>query len=284
MDTTNIFTVTPMSHNVNLKAGDTYEGTLTVANPANASQDFYYKVEVSPYAVVGDDYRADFGTVSTRSEIAKWIKIDEPTGVLKPNETRKVKFTINVPETAPAGGQYAALMVSSNNEEAADDGVSINSVFEMASIIYAQIEGETIRDGEMKEISIPGFVTTVPIKVGAMLTNNGNSHEVARIALEVKSFFSAQPIYPQPGEDGIINEVIMPDTSRYVTRDITGISPLGVYEVTQTINYLGENYQVKQTVIACPIWFMALVLFTLTAIAIAIVARVKKRRVNRKVF
>jgi hypothetical protein len=96
--------------------------------------------------------------------------------------------------------------------------------------------------------------------------------------------FSSQPLYPQPGDSGVINEVIMPETSRYVTRDITGISPLGVYEVTQTISYLGQSYQTSQTVISCPIWFMALSIITIIAIVLAIVTRVKRHHLKRKVF
>ena len=284
MDTNNAFTITPMSRNIELKAGEKYDGTLTIANPADAKQDFYYKVTVSPYAVAGDDYKADFATSSSRSQIVNWIKIEEPTGVLKPNESIKLKYTIEVPETAPAGGQYAALMVSANDEINAEGGTTINNVIEMASIIYADIDGETVRDGEMNEMTIPGFVTTVPIKVGARLTNNGNTHEVATIDLEVKSLFSSTPIYPAADENSAIAEVIMPGTSRYVTRDISNISPLGIYEVTQSISYLGENYQIKQTVIACPIWFMALVAVTVGAIITLIIARVKKKRSGRKVF
>lgn len=284
MDTTNIFTVTPMSFNVSLDSGEIYEDKLIIANPANATENFNYKVEISPYAVVGEEYTANFSDDSSRSQIAEWIVVENPTGVLKPNETAEIKFKIKVPEYAPSGGQYAALLISSNNENGTNSGVAVNNVFEMASIIYANIGGETVRSGEVKENNIPGFVTSAPITVSAMLTNEGNVHEVARIGLEVKNFFSSQLIYPQPGDSGIINEVIMPESTRFVTRDITGISSLGVYEVTQTINYLGQNHQITQTVVSCPIWFMALSIITIIAIILAIVTRVKKHHLKRKVF
>ena len=44
MDSSNIFTVTPMSQQIELEAGQTYVGYVTVANPANASADFNYQV------------------------------------------------------------------------------------------------------------------------------------------------------------------------------------------------------------------------------------------------
>ena len=278
MDITNIFTVTPMSHNVELAAGETYTGTVMIVNPADATQDFHYKVTVAPYAVVDDEYTADFATQSQRTQIADWITLDEPTGVIEPNGVKKVNFTITVPETAPAGGQYAALMVSANTDTEASEGVAVNNVFEMASVVYAHIDGETVRDGAVLENNVPGFVTAMPIRVGAMLENNGNSHEIAQISLEVTSIFSATPIYPKEGESGVVNEVIMPETSHYATRDITGLSPLGIYTVTQTIDYIGEQSQVKQVVVACPIWFMALMMITISAIVATIVKRARKRR------
>ena len=284
MDTTNIFTVTPMSQTIELEAGQVYTGSITVANPANAANDFHYKVEVSPYSVIGEEYAADLATMSDRSQIVSWTKIENATGVLKPNETAEVRFTITVPETAPSGGQYAALMVSSENNNISGNGLTINNIFEMASIIYAKVAGETVRGGEVSEINIPGFITGMPISTGAVIKNEGNSHETARIALEVKSFFSATPLYPAPGEDGVLTEIIMPDTTRYITREIDGVSPLGIYEIKETINYLGQNTTFSQTVISCPIWFMALVFVTVMAIIVAIVRSIRAHRIKHKVF
>ena len=169
MDTTNIFTVTPMNQSLDLEAGKTYTGSIIVANPANAAEDFYYKVSISPYSVIGNDYKVDLVATSGRSEITNWIKIENPKGVLKPNETTEVKYTIKVPETAPAGGQYAALTVSSDKNATASNGLAVNNVFEMASIIYAKVAGDTVRAGEVTEIATPGFITGMPITTTATI-------------------------------------------------------------------------------------------------------------------
>ena len=284
MDTTNVFTITPMNQDFELEAGQVYTGSILVSNPSTAANDFHYKVTVSPYSVIGEEYAADLETFSNRSQIVDWIKVDNPTGVLKPNETAEVKFTITVPESAPAGGQYAALMVGSDNDTVVSEGLSINNVFEMASLVYAKVAGETVHAGEVSEITIPGFVASTPIAASALITNDGNVHETARIALEVRSAFSSTPIYPAPGESGVLTEVIMPESTRYITRNIDGISPLGIYNITETINYLGQNTTFSQTVLVCPIWFMVLSIVTITAVAVAIVRNIKFRRLKRKVF
>lgn len=284
MDNSNMFTVTPMSKRIELNAGDVYEGDIIVANPANAKEDFYYKVGVSAYNVVGEEYSADFLTETERSQIVDWITIDNPTGMLHPNESVKVHYKVTVPETAPAGGQYAAFMISSNAEASPDNNIAINNIFEMASILYAKIEGDTIREGEILGSSIPGFVTEMPVVASATFKNDGNVHEVARIALEVRNVLSPGIIYPGPGETGAIEEIIMPGTTRYVTRNIDNVSSLGVYEITQTINYMGESEVLHKVVVSCPIWFMVLVLITVASIIASIVSMAKKRRARKQVF
>lgn len=278
MDSSNIFTVTPMSQQIELEAGQTYVGYVTVANPANASADFKYQVNVSPYSVINEEYTADLMSQTDRSQISKWITIPEPTGVLKPNESRDVEFVVNVPENAPAGGQYATIMISSAPQSTSNDGVNVKNIFEIASIVYAKVEGETTYAGEILDNNIPGFATTIPIQVSTTIRNDSNVHETARISLEVKSFFAASPIYPKAGESGTVQEIIMPETTRYFTRDIDGIAPLGIYEVTQTVNFLNNSSINRQTVVVCPIWFMALVIVSVAAIIVAIVKAIKTHR------
>ena len=60
MDGGNMFMVTPMSQRVALDAGSTYGGYITIANPSNATEDFHYKVVVSSYNVLDEQYTADF--------------------------------------------------------------------------------------------------------------------------------------------------------------------------------------------------------------------------------
>lgn len=284
MNNINVFTVSPMSYNIELAPGQEYINEIVVANPANATQDFNYKIEVSPYAVMGEGYDANFLAETGQTQITEWITIQNPVGVLKPNETARVSFTIKVPETASPGGQYAALLVSSDPGLNNSGDVMVNSVFEMASVIYAKVDGEVVHEGKIVDNIIPGFVTTTPIQVGATLTNSGNVHEIAEVGLEVKSLTSSTIIYPQPGDSGIISEIIMPGTSRYLTRDIVDISPLGIYEVTQTINYLGDNSKIKQTVMVCPVWFMSLLAVTIIILIVSIVYKIKVYRKRRRVL
>lgn len=276
------FTLTPMNQDIELTPGETYTGSITVVNPADATSDFAYKVSVTPFSVVGEEYNIDLATEYNRSLITKWITIDEPTGTLKPNETRQVEFTINVPENAPAGGQYASLAVTADNDAASDNGLAVQSVLEMASIVYAKVDGETVHGGQILENNIPGFSAATPVTLTALIQNTGNVHDYANYTITVSDFFTGQVILPTEENDGHYAEVIMPESTYYSQREISNLPAVGVVKVSQTIRFNGEVSVAESNIIICPIWFMVLVIATLLALITTIVLLIKKHRKHKK--
>ena len=282
----NMFTVLPMNQRISLKAGETYEGTISVVNPVDATENFKYKAEVTPYGVTVQDHADYLINLTDDSEyttISKWIEIKEPTGEVKPNETKEIHFVIKVPENAPPGGQYATISISSDNDSNTSEGVAVQNVFEMASIIYATVEGEVQHDGEILENNVPGFVVNTPARLTALISNHGNIHEDATFVITVSDFFTGRVILPTEEEDGYYSEIVMPGTTRFIERDVNNLPALGVVKVNQTIYYQGESSVVEKNIIICPIWFMALVVATIAAIVATIVHLVKKHRKKRVV-
>ena len=282
MDEQHIFTLTPMNQDIDLEAGQTYSGSITVVNPSDATTDFSYKVSVSPFNMVGEEYTVDLATEYNRSMITKWITIENSSGTLKPNESGEIKFTIKVPEDAPAGGQYAAIIVTSDNASSGDEGLSVQSVLEMASIIYGRVAGETTHGGEILENKIPSFAVTTPVVLEAKIRNDGNVHDYANYTITVTDFFTGNVILPTEENDGHYSEVIMPESTYHSQREINNLPAVGVVKVTQTIRFNGVPATAESTIIICPIWFMALILLTISAIVATIVAIVKKNRKRKK--
>ncbi len=278
----NIFTIMPMSQRFTLEPGKTYTGYITVVNPADATSDFNYKVSITPYGVVGTEYEADLVTTTNHTEITKWIKIPEPTGKVAPNGTKKVEFTITVPENAAAGGQYATISVGSNNAASQSSGVAVQNVFEMASIIYGEVTGETVRKGEILENNIPGFSAVSPLTVSALISNEGNIHENATFIIKVSNFFTGDVILPTEDNDGEYSELIMPESERYITREINNLPVLGAVKINQTIYYRGSSSTEEKVVILCPIWFLILAIFVFLGIIAVIVSLVMKHHKRKQ--
>lgn len=262
----NQFSVSPMISKIELKAGETYTGKITVANPAAATDDFYFKISLSPYSVSGTNYTPDFETISDWSRIVNWMVAQPASGVLKPNETADIEYTITVPSDAPGGGQYAMIGVSSNPPLNAKENGTVQNVFEMASLIYAKIDGETRHEGKILKNEIPGFVSDGAPKTKIAVENTGNVHESAYTALSVKNILTGQELYPNSDSEGTLESMIMPETTREMIRDLDMVSGIGVFEVKQTITYLGEESAISTIMVVCPIWFIVLVAATFVSI------------------
>lgn len=272
----NSFVVTPMSQDFNLEPGQTYTGTITVANPGRSKDDFAYKISVAPYSVLGEKYDADLATMSNHSMIVDWIKVEKPSGILKPNENAEINFTITVPETAPAGGQYASLLITEDVNSAANQNIKVNSIFEIASLVYANVAGEIVREGEILENNIPGFVLSTPINIEALITNTGNVHQTATIALEAKNLITGEIILPTDGNTRRYVETIMPDTTRQTSYDLVDLPVVGIVRVSQTIYYNGTSSVEMKDILICPVWFIVASFIVVCGIVFGVIFGLKK--------
>ena len=278
-----MFSVTPMGQEFDLELGKIYTGKITIMNSSEAESDFNYQVSVAPYGVIGEGYDVDLATKSNHSMMAEWININSPTGTLKPGEQREVEFTISVPESAPAGGQYASILVTENNQNH-NGGSAINGVFEIASLVYASVAGETYHNGEILENNVPGFVIATPISVGALLINNGNVHESAITLLQVKNLITGETILSKDQNGGRYSEVIIPETTRRTDYKIDNLPVVGVVEVTQTVYYGGETSIETKNVLICPLWFMTVIAIFIGAVISVVTIKAKKRKNKKSVI
>lgn len=279
-NSSNTFTILPMGRDVSLKAGEQVTGSITVLNQQGSKDPFTYKVTVVPYGVVGEEYDADLVTSTEQTQLAKWITIENPTGTIAPNESVEVNYTINVPENAPGGGQYAAIIVGSDNNS--ESSSLVEYVYEMASIVYGKVAGKTVHDGAITSHSVPAFSTVPEVAITAQIENNGNVHEYAKVDLTVTNFFSGEEIASTEEAETKIAEVIMPYTRRQLINNLENLPSLGVITVKESISYLGENSTIEQHVIICPLWFLLLASCAIISIIAAIVVRIRKshRKLN----
>ena len=262
----NSFTVSPMIQKISLKAGETYNGYITVSNPVSATEDFSFKVSLAPYSVSNDNYKVDFEHMSDWSRIVEWTELDTTKGTLKPNDKARISFTINVPEDAPAGGQYLMLAVSSDDTISGTSSASIKNIYEMGSLVFAEIEGETKREGLVQENYVPGFVATGVPSTQITLKNDGNVHETAKTKIQIKNLLTGENYNLTNDGENTYETIVMPGTTRTVTRELENLPQVGIFEVTQSVSYLDSDSGTVVTMVICPIWFMALVLGVIISI------------------
>lgn len=284
------FAVTPMNQKIIITPGGSYQSSFKVVNPSNSSVDIDYEIKLSNF-YVDENHSVVFEEVGDTGKILDWITIDShKAGNLKPSESATIAFTVNVPEDAAAGGQYAAFVVtaeaaSDENErqEQQDEGnrnMAIKEVKAISHLLYAEVAGNTLRQGEVLEASVPSFLLSGDISGNSSVKNTGNVHGTAKYTLQVFPLFSNEEIYTN--EENPSEREILPDRTLYSESVWANTPAMGIFNVVYTVEFEGVTTQVKKMVIKCPVWLLFIIIFGIIAIIIWLFLMAKKRRTARR--
>ena len=273
-----ILVVSPTSQRMNIVAGESFRAKVHVSNPIDGSEILRWRVSVEPYSVINEEYDADLGTMTDHTQIVDWISFDKTEGEVARNSSEDIYFTITVPPDAPAGGQYCIIAVQNVPNEAKNmnNGISISDTIEIASVVYANVAGQTERTGEILDNYVPTFSFSSPYQMTATIQNTGNVHQDARFTIEARSLFSDEIIYSTTEEPE--TELIMPDSTRLAVHYWQDSPRLGIFKVSQTVTFLGKTSVSERYVFICPWWFLLLVIAVIAAIVVEIIFAVKKHK------
>lgn len=276
--------VSPMSESIILSPGEHYDGYFKVSNPNDAKANLDFATSVGSFSQgkdekTGDDYGSvDIESVSAYNQIKDWVTVVTESGSVAPNETAQVHYTIDVPKDAPAGGQYATIIVRDNSDENQEgEGISIVENRQIAYIIYAEIAGETREEGLISQNSIPAFILNGKLTASSLVRNNGNTHTNAEYTLQVWPLFSDEEICTN--EESSEKSLVMPETERYHAQTCD-LPMVGIFKAKQTASIFGESSVAEKMVVACPIWLLVLILIAICAIVVWLISRSKKRKNN----
>ena len=287
-----IFTVSPMDEKIVLNPGDEYSSSLEIFIPDKYENDIKYNVEIAPY-FVDENYNNDFNnTYGTNNELVKWISFDTPEkGRLSPGQKATIVYTINVPEDAAGGGQYASVLVSADSwqdtEESIDNGdnsdvvgAALREEKKIAHTIYAEITGDITRQGEIVETNVSGFLLSGNIFGSSMIKNTGNVHGDAKYTLQVFPLFSDEEIYTN--EEQPQDRTILPDRTLYNETAWANTPAMGIFNVIYTVEFEGVTTQVSKMVIKCPVWLLFIIIFGIITLIIWFFLIAKKRRGTKR--
>ena len=143
---------------------------------------FSYEASVTPYSVVNENYDPDYVRESSQTQITKWVTFEQTTGELLPGDMHKINYIINVPRNAPGGGQYAALMAET--ADSGQEGATLQTISRVGMLLYASVEGETIKEGEVMDLKIDKLLLNPPLAF-RFSENTGNVDFNTTMRMEV---------------------------------------------------------------------------------------------------
>jgi hypothetical protein len=270
-------TVSPMYQKTVLVPGQTKHITFILANPSNSGQDLEYELELKPFSVDNEN-SVSFTAKEDFSQIVDWITIDHTEGILKPNGRREIALTVEVPENAPAGGQYAAIIVRAKND--VKEGQFINSIYEMAHLIYAEVAGETIHQGGIERMDVPSFLFSGDITGGVSVKNSGNVHAQVKQILKVYPLVGSEELFTN--EESPQENLVMPDATRYTNIAWEQTPSIGIFRVNYIAEFEGVKNELEKIVIICPLWLLIVILLLIAIIVFRIITSSKSSKKAKK--
>ena len=269
------FSVSPMFQNASLVPGETYHGTFKVTNPNTNKNDFHYKLTIQPFSH-SEANEAVFENNGDYNQITNWIKLESDEGVIEANSTEEIRFSIETPSDAPAGGQYVAIMVSSAENNSVAGAVNLDTKYQISHLIYADVAGETVRKGEINDVNVPGFLFKGNISGSSKITNKGNVHSRATQTLQIFPLFSEEEVYTN--EENPESVFIMPESTRLSSAEWDQTPSIGIFHVIYNVEFEGVNQKVDKMVIVCPLWL----LFILAVIIFLIIFKILSGKKEKK--
>lgn len=271
-----VMVVSPMNQKIILTPGESKTMSLKISNPNTAKNELHYSVSVGSF---GYDSNDNIDTTSTTSynQMMDWIELGADSGVVQPNESTTVSFTINVPENTPAGGQYATILIQDDTSiySSGNSNVSIENIVQMASIIYAEVAGKTVDTGQILENDIPSISFTNQLEATSLVKNTGNVHTDAKYTFQVWPLLSDEEICTNE-EDSETN-LIMPGMERYYTQTCT-VPLVGIFRAKQTVKIFGEESIIEKTIFVCPLWLLFIIIFAIAALIIWLIFHARTRK------
>lgn len=272
--------MSPMNQRILLMPGQTYQGGFIIGNSAHAQEDLHYTSSIAPFflrQMEDGQYNyneADNTTKTDMNLIVDWTTIDNPTGVVPPNGNKTISFTINVPEDAPAGGQYMEIQVREDRSNYTSP-TGVNEIVQMAHVIYAEVAGESRKEGVVLENNIPSFLLNSNLEATSRIRNNGNVHTDAKVVLQVWPLFSDEEICTNEEEAGTV--FVMPGTERLHSEKCE-LPAFGIFRAKQTVTIFGETSEVEKMVIVCPLWMIFIILFVVILVVMWLITKSRKRK------
>lgn len=257
-----VIEIRPVSQSITLVPGQVYQGEIDVKNIGRLP--FSFHMLSKPYSVSGDNYDPDYTTETDFTRLRNWITFSQNEFEIQPDETAKVGFTITVPEDVPSGSQYAALIAEL--KDYSDEHATFKQINQLASLLYARIDGGNIHEsGEVIEQKLPRIVLGGDFSATETVKNTGNVDFTVTHVLSVTDFFTGKEVFGAESRDnegnlvGKVRQMIFPGTKRSNTIVWENAPKLGVFRVTQTVEFLGETKTYEQLIFVVPFWLLALV-------------------------
>lgn len=103
--------------------------------------------------------------------VKDWIIVENETLFFRPGESKKIKFTVNIPDAARVGSHYGAVIFNVKS----DIVNNIKIAGQVGVHLLINVKGDTVARGKLNYFNVP-FLTTGDVVYSSKFKNIGNVH------------------------------------------------------------------------------------------------------------
>jgi hypothetical protein len=167
--------ISPLIRDIQIEPGSSWEGEVEVYNSNN--RPLRFKLSTLNFKGRGEGYAQFIQEIDTEGEflLTNWIKLNNDDFLISANGSKKVSFKISIPEYAPPGGMYAAIIAEAKEPGEERGGVVVSPG--VSSLMLVSIGGDYIENLNIIDFSTPDlFYDQKEIPFTVKLRNMGNVH------------------------------------------------------------------------------------------------------------
>lgn len=237
--------ISPTLFEMSASPGQEWQSTLKIIN-SNA-----YELRISPSVVnfspQGEGGQGRFTPVlsaeSAGQSFAEWISIEDAVIVIPPEQTVQVPFSIQVPEDAPPGGHYAAILIGTKSEKGPEGETKVETSQVVSSLVFLRVAGDIFEQGSIREFtSLRSIYESPEVKFDLRFENKGNVHLQPRGDIKILNMWGQERGIVPINKQSLFGNVL-PESIRKFTFTWSGewsLADIGRYTAIATLAY-GEN-------------------------------------------
>lgn len=186
--------LTPPLIQLSLSPGETWKSTLKVINTNEYDLPLY--ANIAFLEANGDEGQSKFTPVlegDTNNSLANWIKVDKSTFEISREKSYELPFTITIPEDAPPGGHYAAIIVGSQPLNEKNEGPTISVSSSISSLLFLRVAGDVVEQADIREFTTDqNFYSKPNVNFTLRFENKGNVHVQPQGEIAVTNMWGKQ--------------------------------------------------------------------------------------------
>jgi hypothetical protein len=245
--------VSPPTSSIDVAAGQTYKKKISLDNISDFTRSV--TVETHNFAANGEDGEARLTQEQGSYSLREWIKVSPPTATLKPHGHQDFEVTITVPNNAPPGGHFGALVFSPAAGGGAE-GASLSVVSQVSSLILLRVPGDAHEEASIQSLTActteetektrceksKKLFTGKDLSFTTRVQNAGNVQVMPQGTVTVRNMFGKKV-----AELPVNGANVLPESIRRFETKWTAKNPFGQYKVTVDLKYGTEEQVLSKT-------------------------------------